>query len=493
MSSQRLTVAIVAMGGQGGGVLAEWLKDVAEQNQWLVQNTSVPGVAQRTGATIYYIEMVEPAPAGHPEPVMALMPVPGDVDLVVASEWMETGRAIMRGLVTPDKTTLIASTHREYAMTEKIVPGNGMVDPGGVADAAQAAAKRLIAFDLASVAEQHASVISAALLGAIAASGALPFSQASFKQAIQRGGVGVEKSLNAFDAAYAIAATHAGGVILPVDPTHKLPTNFSGPLSERIQSELPQAAWPFAIEGARRCVDYLDADYANEYLDRIKRVADINSDEELISEVARWLALRMCYEDPIRVADLKLRASRFAAIRSDVNAGDKQIVHQTEYLHPRVEEIADSLPANWGERLLQRPRLRAWVDKTFGTGKKLRTTSLTGYLTMYWLAGKQDWRRKSLRHARESAHIDEWIANIARFAHTDPHLAASVARLARLIKGYGDTHSHGNSLFTRLTGIAEELAHHPNAGQTLDDMIEAALANRDGTELNKLVASNLAA
>ena len=47
------------------------------------------------------------------------MPLPGDVDIVLASELMEAGRAVQRGLVTPDRTTLIASTHRVYSIAEK--------------------------------------------------------------------------------------------------------------------------------------------------------------------------------------------------------------------------------------------------------------------------------------------------------------------------------------------------------------------------------------
>ena len=52
-----ISIAVLAVGGQGGGVLSNWLIQLAEANGWRAQNTSVPGVAQRTGATIYYIEM----------------------------------------------------------------------------------------------------------------------------------------------------------------------------------------------------------------------------------------------------------------------------------------------------------------------------------------------------------------------------------------------------------------------------------------------------
>src|SRR6478752_3895409 len=106
-----LWIAVLAMGGQGGGVLVDWVVALAESQNWIAQSTSVPGVAQRTGATIYYVEMI-PARPGVPYPVLSLMPVPGDVDIVVGAELMEAGRAIQRGLVTPDRTTLIASSLR---------------------------------------------------------------------------------------------------------------------------------------------------------------------------------------------------------------------------------------------------------------------------------------------------------------------------------------------------------------------------------------------
>jgi indolepyruvate ferredoxin oxidoreductase beta subunit len=112
-AARPITIAILAMGGEGGGVLADWLVGMAETAGWHAQTTSVPGVAQRTGATVYYLEIF---PANLPgargrRPVLAMMPTSGEIDLAVASELMEAGRAVQRGLVTPDRTVLVASTH----------------------------------------------------------------------------------------------------------------------------------------------------------------------------------------------------------------------------------------------------------------------------------------------------------------------------------------------------------------------------------------------
>src|ERR1700752_2452769 len=204
-----ITIAIVAMGGEGGGVLADWIVDLAEHADYFAQTTSVPGVAQRTGATIYYLELFPRAAARArgKDPVLALVPVPGDVDVVIASELMEAGRAVQRGFVTPDCTTLIASTHRVYSMTERTALADGRVDTPSLQEACALAAKRLIAFDMAGLAEATGSVISSVLFGALAGATLLPFPRAAFEAAIERGGVGVAASLSAFRAGFEAAAS----------------------------------------------------------------------------------------------------------------------------------------------------------------------------------------------------------------------------------------------------------------------------------------------
>jgi indolepyruvate ferredoxin oxidoreductase beta subunit len=227
---QPIKIAILAMGGEGGGVLADWIVDLGEQNGHIAQTTSVPGVAQRTGATIYYVELYPKAQAERDggTPVLALMPLPGDVDVVLASELMEAGRAVQRGLVTPERTTLIASTHRVYSIAEKTAMADGRADSRNLLAHAQAAARRFVRFDMEQAAEASGSVISAVLFGALAGTGVLPFGRAQFEATIERGGVGVKTSLQAFAAAYARATAPAEGeapqaprepaVLAPRDP-----------------------------------------------------------------------------------------------------------------------------------------------------------------------------------------------------------------------------------------------------------------------------------
>ena len=158
-----ITIAIVALGGEGGGVLADWIVDLAQHGGYLAQATSVPGVAQRTGATVYYVELFPKAAAqaAGREPVLGLLPMPGDVDVVLASELMEAARAVERGFVTPERTLLITSTHRVFAMTERIALADGRVDSAALFAACREAARQLVAFDMEALADASASVISA--------------------------------------------------------------------------------------------------------------------------------------------------------------------------------------------------------------------------------------------------------------------------------------------------------------------------------------------
>src|ERR1700724_183834 len=201
MAERPIKLTIAALGGQGGGVLADWLIEIAEAEDYIAQSTSVPGVAQRTGATIYYLEFFPRAVAERVgrAPILALMPVPGDVDCVIASELAEAGRAIQRGLVTPARTTLISSPHRTYAIAEKSAMGRGAADTEGLTDLVRSQAKRVVLFDMEETAERNHSVISSVLLGALCGAGVLPFRKTNFQETIKKSGIAVAANLAAFE------------------------------------------------------------------------------------------------------------------------------------------------------------------------------------------------------------------------------------------------------------------------------------------------------
>ena len=478
------------MGGEGGGVLADWLVDVAEHGAHLAQVTSVPGVAQRTGATVYYLELFaeEDARAAGRDPVLSLMPVPGDIDLVVASELMEAGRAIERGLVTPERTTLIASTHRVYAMTEKIAPEDGRVDAGRLTEACRLAARRFIGADMAALAEASGSVISASLFGAIAGAEVLPFGRAAFEAAVRRGGVGVKQSLAAFAAGY--EAARDGVPVAAALPVGAI--DAAGPFAAEIAG-FAAPARDFVRLGVDRLIDYQDVAYARSYLDRLAPIADAERRHDdgsgrLVAETARELALAMAYEDTIRVAELKIRPDRFARVREEVRARDGQIVEIAEFLHPRVEEIADTLPAALGGWLKRTGWARRLVERLTRSGKVVKTTSVTGFLLLYAVASRKRFRRGTLRFAGEARSIEAWLATILRFAPVSYQLAAEVAEARTLLKGYGDTRQRGQERYDRLMALVPTLAGDPAGAAAFARLRKAALADEEGLALARALA-----
>src|SRR5580698_3404959 len=336
--SRPITLTIAALGGQGGGVVTDWLVMAARSAGYFVQATSVPGVAQRTGATIYYLEFFPrgDAPEGR-EPIMALMPNPGDVDIVVASEWMEAGRAINRGLVTQDRTTLIASTHRDYTIGEKIALGEGRASSRELFEVASAAAARLIGFDMPAIAEAAGGRISAVILGSIAGAAVLPWGIEEYQHAIKESGVGVEASLAAFEAGRLAVITAAEKPLTAaawpdsrtIDSSDYTLEALSAQLRQRIESRFPAALRELLGMAAARLSDYQDDAYADLFLDRIERIAVIDTassnDAKLTAATARSLGLWMSFEDVMRVAQLKTRRGRAERIRREVKANPKDL------------------------------------------------------------------------------------------------------------------------------------------------------------------------
>jgi indolepyruvate ferredoxin oxidoreductase, beta subunit len=483
-----ITIAILAMGGEGGGVLAEWIVDVAEHAGYIAQMTSVPGVAQRTGATNYYVELFPKhgAKANSPAPVLGLTAMPGDVDIVIASELMEAGRAVQRGLVTPDRTTFIVSTNRVYAMTEKIAMADGRVDSDALLEGCKAAAKRIIHGDMAQLAEATGSVISAVLFGALAGARVLPMQRTAFEAAIHRGGVGVKASIAAFGAGFAAAE----GGPLPVKAETPVVKHISAALAPlmAVASSFPEPARMFVRFGVERLADYQDTAYARDYLDRLKPIAEIEKQHgggtgQLLAETARELALGMAYEDTVRVAELKIRPSRFERVRAEVQAEDGQIVEIAEFFSPRVQEIADTLPAGLGRWLLNTGWARGFVQR-FTKSRVVKTSSIGGFLMLYCIASLKPTRRRSLRFANEQAFLREWLQTIETVAATNYALATEIATTRTLVKGYSDTHERGRQRYDLLMQLLPRLMETPDPAAALATLRKAALADETGAALN---------
>lgn len=481
-----VTILIAALGGEGGGMLADWVVAAAMDCDFPVQSTSIPGVAQRTGATTYYVEIytVPAAQLSGRVPVMALTPTPGAVDVVVASELMEAGRALQNAYIDADHTTLVASTHRVYAVAEKVIPGDGRADSEKVLAALRASARHVVLFDMARLARKNACLINAVLFGALAGSGALPLPRATCERVLRNAGKGADANLRGFAAGYSDAGGDAAFAIPAINVVQ------AAPPVERVRRKFPQETFEVVEAGVARLVDYQDTAYATLYLDRLEPVLALDREAggavagyRLTREAGRQLALWMSFEDIIRVADLKTRKSRFERVRKDVDAKPDELVVVTEYLKPGLEEFCSILP----QRVAQ--RLRRWVEKngkekSFSMPLHVKTSTLGGFLLLRGVSCLRPWRRNTSRYQAEHALIERWLGAVKRlgFAVQDIELALEIVECARLVKGYGDTRRNGIRQFEKIFDTIIESGSESNPKKLIEAISrarKAALANPD--------------
>ncbi|HEV8532860.1 MAG TPA: indolepyruvate oxidoreductase subunit beta family protein [Methylomirabilota bacterium] len=474
-----ISILIAALGGQGGGVLTEWIAGAAAHAGLPAQATSIPGVAQRTGATTYYLEVYpEPIPSGAPEPVFSLYPTPGDVDVVMASELLEAGRTLETDYASPERTTMIASTHRLFAIGEKTVLGDGIFPRERVEDAARKLAKRLIAFDGLAAAQGAGSEVNAVLLGALCAAEILPLGASSFEAAIREGGVAVERNLAGFKAGMEIVASGGDRTAAPApaisweqvkaERAHALGLRM-GDFLELVrcaEEEFPAPLHRTLGEALARLIDYQDARYARGYLGRVRTVLSVDPDMAMTEIFARRLAVWMTYEDAIRVADLKTRGSRFERIRRDHGAANGKVLHVTDYLKPDLDEIYGILPAVIAAPIARLCE-RWWPERRPSLGQHVKTTAVTGFLRVWVLGRLRVIRPWSLRARREFVLIDRWQQTVLECAALDLGLAREVADIATVVRGYGDVRRRLSHAFERVLDeiLTEAVARDEKAGQ----------------------------
>jgi len=374
-----------------------------------------------------------------------------------------------------------------------MAPGDGISDSDQVYKAARVASKHFIAFEMADLAERAGSSISAVMFGALAGSAVLPFRREAYEATIRNAGIGVSASLRAFTAGFHAAANASGPDLLPPaksDSPVKAPgsdnTGFEELLAQaRVQ--FPAGAHEMLAAGLRRVVDFQDMQYGSEYLNLVGKFTcyERRDDPALVQTAAKYIAAAMAYDDVIRVADLKTRASRFARVRQEMLAAPKQIIETTEFLHPRMDEVVGTLPARLGRWLEGRQRLFRFLDRMINRGRRVRTTTIGGFVLLYVMAGMCRFRRATLRHHRETAHRDAWLKAALEAAPVNYSLAVEILQLRRLVKGYSDTHARGMSKFDRAMAAALRLHGRDDAADWVRRLRQAALADEEGTTFNQ--------
>jgi indolepyruvate ferredoxin oxidoreductase beta subunit len=281
-------------------------------------------------------------------------------------------------------------------------------------------------------------------------------------------------------------------------PSAELPRDLEDPrlreLLQRVRSDFPADIADVVAHGVRRMADYQDLAYAAEYLNRLAPVVALDKQLgvtgwRLARETARYLALWMTFEDTARVAELKLRASRFQRVGREVQLSQQQLMHINEYFHPRLQEIADMLPQGVGRWLMASSTPRALLERVTQQGRVVRTTSLTGFLMLYVVAGCRGFRRKSLRYVMENEAMQAWMSRVTRIARVDYALACEVVECQRLIKGYGDTHARGMSNYETIMSLVDGRTRI--TAEQVSELRDAALADESGQKLARALETQV--
>ncbi len=245
------------------------------------------------------------------------------------------------------------------------------------------------------------------------------------------------------------------------------------------------------VAGLQKVVDFQDLRYGREYLDRLKALHALDvaaggnaRGHAFTLEAAKHLANAMAYDDVIRVADLKTRASRFRRIEKEMGVGAAQILQVTEFMHPRIEEVCGTMPAPLGAFIMARPKLVRMLDRVVNKGRHFRTDRVHHFLALYFVGGLKRMRRSTLRHRNETAHIEEWLTLASDTLVKDYALAVAVLRCRRLIKGYSDTHERGEAKYDRVISAVPVLLGRADAAEWLHRLIEAALKDEQGDMLD---------
>lgn len=496
-------ILVGALGGQGGGVLAEWLVDAATRGGYRAQSTSIPGVAQRTGATTYYIEIhPEPIAAlGGRVPVLGLYPVPGRVDLVIASELLEAGRLLQGGYAGAERTLLIASTSRTLTTAEKMAQGDGRFSSERLLEAGRRFSRRLVAFDMDWLAREAGTVVSSVMLGAVAASGVLPIARGVYEDVVRAAGVGVDASLRGFARGYAAVAdgdTGPGpGALVP--PARSAVAAMDR--ADGIAQSFPDAARDAIVFGYRRVVEFQDARYGDLFVERLRRIEDAlhagtrapESDApSVVRETARFLALWMAFDDIVRVAALKSTGSRFARVRREIGAASDDVVRIVDHFKPGVPELAGLLPPALARRLVALDRRRqARGREPLAWPLHLRTHAIHGVLLLRMLAALRRVRRFGARYRDEQCAIERWLRALESGCAEDAALGLEIALCGRLIKGYGATNERGKTNLAHiLEHVVEATRGQPLAARVaaIRDARDAALADEGGKALDTELA-----
>ncbi len=506
MTKQPISILLCALGGEGGGVLSEWLVDIARHAGYAAQATSIPGVAQRTGATTYYLE-VFPIPLAElngKRPVFGLNPLPGRLDVLVSSELLETARQIANGLPSENQTLVITSSARALTTMEKMQMGDGRRDEAQLLKLVQDNSRAHHVIDMAGLTREAGTVVSATMLGCIAGSGALPFTRVHFERVVNASGSNAKASLRGFASGFDAVSRQREqlSVIQQSLSISDQQIDQVRDLSPQLSSGFPPATHHLLALGVARLLDYQNAAYADLYVQRLQRVlaAERQSDPSgtrgysITAEMVRWLALWMAFDDIVRVADLKSRASRWARVIGEVKAKPDDLLKVYDHFKPGAPEFAALLPQGLASKVLNWDKRRAARNKLpWAMPIKVGSHSVFGMASLRLLASLKWLRVRGSRFAHEQLMIERWLEAVVNATQQHWQLGHELALCGRLIKGYGATNERAKENLLHIIDHLAKAAAFPSdeaRAQAIAAARVAALTDEAGKALDQTLVQH---
>lgn len=194
---------------------------------------------------------------------------------------------------------------------------------------------------------------------------------------------------------------------------------------------LPEAVAPVAGDAIHMLIDYQGTSYAQLYVDRLRRfVGRHDVDDTMLTEIARLMAARMSYEDPIRIAQLTL-----------ATLGDQPVKPVDVVRKFRLDELIGALPAIVAEPVLDGLDWLGWARMPFPI--RFSTASRLGIRRLKIEAGLKRWRLLSVRYAKERVWVERWLHMIDRSLTKQPGATPAIIQTATMVSGYGDGYRQG--------------------------------------------------
>ncbi|HSE83627.1 MAG TPA: DUF6537 domain-containing protein [Thermodesulfobacteriota bacterium] len=433
-----MKILIPSVGGLGVGVFVEWLSAAAILEGLQPNVLNLPGVSQRAGRTLSYIEI------SSGDTLFSPFPEKGKLDLIISQDFLELLQILKEGY-GGENCNVIGTTYRYYTTHEKLSLKKDVYTYQNFRNLIEANSRDHIMVDIHKMG--IADFSNAHLLGLLCASGYLPqLRREGYEEAIRKVGIDPERNLKDFAFGYELLekARECRDGINPVSTVNRvsLPDGYIKESIEKLESAYGEGVRDIVAEAVRQLIEYQDTKYAELYISRVndlhsylnETIGEAKRCDELIKEFGRVLAVRMAYEDVIRVAEKKTSRERFERIKQLYRIQEGDVFWVKDFFSPELDELYGILPNSLGgalDNLLSKRKI-SWKTE-------MHTNHISGFLLLKTMSKLRFLRRHSFRYRKENSLIERYIEHVKRCLAHGLDFAVLAAKGGTIVRGYGDT------------------------------------------------------